>query len=67
MTDRYDLLVESMREASRVISIIFGVSLAALGVRWAIRLAPPRLRTFVQNLFDLWLVSAQLILFVISK
>jgi len=67
MTARYDLLIQSMQEASRIVTIIFGLSSAILFARWSIRFAPERTRRVVLSLFDLWLVAVNLILFVVSQ
>jgi len=67
MTARYDLLITSMREAANTVTVIAGLALAIPVVRWTIRFAPGSLRAWIQNLFDLWLVIAMLILFVIAK
>lgn len=67
MSDRYPLLVESLREAARTVSIIAGIAAAILAARWSIRFIPKPVTAWVQDLFDMWLVLCILVLFVISK
>ena len=65
MTDRYDLLIASMRESARTVNILAALAVAVLVARWSIKYIPdPKM---VQNLFDLWLVFCVFVLFVVSK
>lgn len=67
MTDRYELLITSMREAARTVSIIAMLAVSIVVARWSIKFIPPPMFTFAQTAFDLWLVFCVLVLFVISK
>lgn len=67
MTDRYDLLIESMRQAARAVNIFAVFAVAILAARWSIKYIPRPFASAVQNLFDLWLVAVVFVLFVISK
>lgn len=67
MTDRYDLLIASMREASRVVCVIAGLAVSILAARWSIKFLPPPIFAFMQAAFDLWFVLCILVLFIISK
>ncbi|MCE7858412.1 MAG: hypothetical protein DYG86_01345 [Chloroflexi bacterium CFX2] len=65
MTDRYDLLIASMRESAQVVNVVAALAVATLAARWSIKYIPdPKM---VRNLFDLWLVLCVLVLFVVSK
>jgi len=65
MTDRYDLLITSMRESARAVNILAALAAATLMARWSIKYIPDA--PMVRNVFDLWLVASVLILFAISK
>lgn len=65
MTDRYELLIASMRESARVVNILAALAVTVLVARWSIKYIPDA-KVF-QSLFDLWLVFCVLVLFVVSK
>lgn len=65
MTARYDLLIASMQAAAHTVTIIAALALTVITARWSIKYIPDA--PMVRNVFDLWLVAAVLILFVISK
>lgn len=67
MTARYDLLITSMQEAARIVTIVFGLSLGILIARWSVRFAPEKTRIILLASFDLWLITVNLILFIVSQ
>jgi hypothetical protein len=68
MTDRYDLLIASMQEAARTVTILFGLACAILIARYSIRwITPPADKSVVRNYFDLWLVVMNLVLFLLAR
>lgn len=67
MTDRYILLITSMRQAAHTVTIIFLIANAILLARWSIRYIPARWQTLVRNAFDIYLVTLNLVLFWIAK
>lgn len=66
MTARYDLLIQSMQEAARTVTILFALASAILAARWSIKFSPERIRPTLLALFDLWLVAVNLVLFIVS-
>lgn len=68
MTDRYDLLIASMKSVSDIMLIICAFAMGTLLARWSIRFIPERWgRQAIYNGFDLWLVVAMLYIFMAAK
>lgn len=72
MTNRYDLLISSMRAAANNMEIMFLAALLLLSIRWLIlwlvqpETVPSYVRTAALGLYDLCLVSFVLILFWVA-
>ena len=66
MTARYDLLITSMQEAARTVTILAGLALAIIGARWSIRFAPEWVRPALLTCYDIWLVTVTIVLFIVA-
>ena len=66
MTDRYELYIASMQEASRTVMILFCLACAITGARGSIKFAPEKIRRGLYVMFDCWLIVVNLVLFIVS-